>query len=125
MFPVARERARFSLVLRFSFGLAGVAAMLFLTAGSLRYWQGWIFLSVVFIPGISSIFYFYKHDPPLIERRLQSNEKVGEQKLLIKLWKPLLLVAFLLRASITGLAGREPRWASCQPGWNCFFRHSF
>jgi hypothetical protein len=74
------------LVLRFSLGLAGVAAMLFLTAGSLRYWQGWIFLGVLFIPGMSSILYIYKHDPQLIERRLQSKEKVGHQKLLIWLW---------------------------------------
>jgi len=84
------------LALRFSLGLAGVAAMLFLTAGSLRFWQGWVFLGVIFIPGISSIPFFYKHDPQLIERRLQSKEKVSEQKLLIRLWKPVFLAAFLL-----------------------------
>ena len=84
------------LVLRFSLGLAGVAAMLFLTAGSIRFWQGWVFLGVIFITGISSTLYFYKHDPQLIERRLQSKEKVSEQKLLISLWKPAFLAAFLL-----------------------------
>ncbi len=84
------------LVLRFSLGLIGVAAMLFLTAGSLRFWQGWIFLGVIFVPGISSMVYFYKHDPQLMERRLQSKETVGEQKLLIRLWKPLFFAAFLL-----------------------------
>ncbi len=41
-------------------------------------------------------FYFYKHDPKLIERRLQSKEKVQEQRILLSVWKPLFLVAFLL-----------------------------
>jgi hypothetical protein len=48
-------------------------------AGSLRFWQGWTFMALVFIPVISANLYFYKHDPQLVERRLRSKEKTGER----------------------------------------------
>ena len=97
---------RSQLVRRFSLGLIIAAAMLFIPAGSLRFWQGWAFMAVLFIPAIFSFFYFYKHDPQLIERRLQSKEKISEQKLLLRLGKPVFFAAFLL-------PGLDYRW-----GWS-------
>jgi len=91
------------LILRFSLVLIILAAMLFIPAGSLRFWQGWTFLALLFIPSISSYLYFYKHDPQLIERRLQSKEKISEQKLLLRLAKPVFFAAFLL-------PGLDYRW---------------
>jgi len=87
---------RSRLVLRFFLGLIFAAAMLFVPAGSLRFWQGWAFMALVFIPVISSFVYFYKHDRQLVERRLQSKEKVSEQRFLIRLLKPVFFAAFLL-----------------------------
>ena len=84
------------LVLRLSLGLIIVPAMLFIPAGSLRFWQAWVFLALVLVPTISSCLYFYKHDPQLIERRLQSQEKVSEQKLLVRGLKVVFFAAFLL-----------------------------
>jgi protein-S-isoprenylcysteine O-methyltransferase Ste14 len=82
--------------LRLFLGLIIVAAMLFIPAGSLRFWQGWALMILVFVPVISFYLYFYKHDPQLLERRLQSKEKVREQRLLIRLLKLLFFAAFLL-----------------------------
>jgi protein-S-isoprenylcysteine O-methyltransferase Ste14 len=87
---------RSKLVLRFSIGVIIVAALLFIPAGSLRFWQGWTFMALYFIPGISAFLYFYKHDPQLVERRLQTKEKISEQKLLVRLLKPLFFAVFLL-----------------------------
>jgi len=87
---------RSRLVLRFFLGLIFAAAMLFVPAGSLRVWQGWAFMALVFIPVISSFVYFYKHDRQLVERRLQSKEKVSEQRFLIRLLKPVFFAAFLV-----------------------------
>jgi protein-S-isoprenylcysteine O-methyltransferase Ste14 len=94
------------LLLRFSVGLLLAAAMLFIPAGSLRFWQAWTFLAVVFIPLVASSLYLAKHDPQLIERRLQTEEKVREQKLLIRLLKPIFFLALLL-------PGLDYRW-----GWS-------
>ena len=84
------------LILRLSLGLILVAALLFIPAGSLRFWQAWAFLALAFIPISLAFFYLYKHDPGLLARRLQTKEKVGEQKLLIRLLTPFFLVVFLL-----------------------------
>jgi protein-S-isoprenylcysteine O-methyltransferase Ste14 len=96
----SRLFARFSLVL-----IIG-AALLFIPAGSMKFWQGWIFMAVLFIPSTLAFLYFYKHDPQLIERRLQSKEKISEQKLLMRVSTPVFLAAFLL-------PGLDYRW-----GWS-------
>jgi protein-S-isoprenylcysteine O-methyltransferase Ste14 len=84
------------IVLRLFLSLILIVAMLFVPAGSLRFWQAWVFIALVFIPVVSSYVYFYKHDPQLIERRLQSEEKVNEQRFLIRLLKLVFFTAFLL-----------------------------
>jgi protein-S-isoprenylcysteine O-methyltransferase Ste14 len=71
-------------------------AMLFLPAGTWKYWQGWIFLGLMMIPMIAASIYFSGHDPELVERRLQSKEKVGEQKLIMKFAKLIFVAAFLI-----------------------------
>jgi hypothetical protein len=73
-----------------------VAAMLFVPAGTWRFWQGWALLVLVLIPAFSCSLYLCKHDPQLIERRLQSKEKIREQKLIAKLLKLVVFDAFLL-----------------------------
>jgi protein-S-isoprenylcysteine O-methyltransferase Ste14 len=73
-----------------------VALMLFVPAGSLRYWQAWVFIAVVFIPTTFSSFYFLKRDPALVARRLQSKEPVVAQKQIIKWATVIFLVGFLI-----------------------------
>lgn len=84
------------IVLRLFLSLILIVAMLFVPAGSLRFWQAWVLIALVFIPVVSTYVYFYQHDPQLIERRLQSKEKVSEQRFLIRLLKPVFFTAFLL-----------------------------
>jgi protein-S-isoprenylcysteine O-methyltransferase Ste14 len=79
-----------------------VAAILFIPAGTLKFWQGWAFMACFFIPLLFSFSYLYKHDPRLIERRMQVKEKVTEQKLFQAL-APLIFVFSLL---LTGLDHR-------------------
>ena len=104
------------LVFRFVFLLIVFAALLFIPAGTLKFWPGWSFLGVSFIPGILGFSYFYKHDPELVERRLQSKEKVREQKLLVTLLKPIFAAVFLLPGFdyrfgwSRGFLGAEPIW---------------
>jgi len=54
--------------------------LLFIPAGSFRFWQGWVYITTSFVPGLLAFAYFYKHDPQIIERRMQFKEKVREQK---------------------------------------------
>src|SRR5271167_3618412 len=82
------------IVLRLLVSLILMVAMLFVPAGSLRFWQAWVLIGLVFIPVVSSYVYCYQHDPQLIERRLQSKEKVSEQRFLIRLLKSVFFAAF-------------------------------
>ncbi|MCZ7380775.1 MAG: isoprenylcysteine carboxylmethyltransferase family protein [Candidatus Methanoperedens sp.] len=54
--------------------------VLFLPAGSLDYWQAWIYCGVLFIPVFFVVFYFLKYDPELLERRMRMKENEEKQK---------------------------------------------
>jgi len=73
-----------------------VAAFLFLPAGSLRYWQGWAFMVLWFLPMLIVSPYFLKKDPQLVERRLQTKEKTKEQKTIIRLAQPIVFLNLLV-----------------------------
>jgi protein-S-isoprenylcysteine O-methyltransferase Ste14 len=72
------------------------AAMLFIPAGSSKFWQGWVFLVLVLTVALFLGIYLYKHDPQLLERRLQMREKVPEQKRIMKLGSLIFFPSFLL-----------------------------
>jgi len=71
-------------ILRSLFAVIFVAALLFIPAGSLRYWQGWVFMAILFLPMLITSGYFLKRDPQLVERRLRTREKISEQKTIIR-----------------------------------------
>lgn len=69
---------------------------MFIPAGSLRFWQGWAYIAISFVPGLFAFTYFYKHDPQLIERRMLFKEKVREQKRIMTFVYITWLIAFVL-----------------------------
>jgi protein-S-isoprenylcysteine O-methyltransferase Ste14 len=71
-------------------------AIVFLPAGTLRYWEGWAFLCVWFLPGVFFFVYFYKHDPELVRRRMQSRETVKEQRAIMSAMYAIIVTAFLV-----------------------------
>ena len=83
-----------------SLGVAG--SVLFLPAGTLKFWEAWVCLAIVFIPTLIFCIYFYKHDPVMVERRFQRGERVKEQKVVMKLAGVICVVAPL----VTGLDHR-------------------
>jgi len=84
------------LVLRIVIGMFVIAIVLFLPAGTLRFWQGWAYLAVWFIPGLVFSLYFHKRDPALVERRLQSKEKEKEQKVVMGVVYMVFSLAYLI-----------------------------
>lgn len=106
------------LILRCTFAVALTAAMFFIPAGTLRFWQAWVVMGLVYIPMFVSSAYFYKHDPKLVERRMQTKEKIGEQKIIMRLASLVGFMAFLLpgfdyRFGWSGrIFGPEPLWVT-------------
>jgi predicted tellurium resistance membrane protein TerC len=65
--------------------LVTMAALLFLPALILDYWQAWIFLTVFFLSAFAITLYLMKKDPKLLERRVYagaSAEKETSQKII-------------------------------------------
>ncbi len=77
------------LILRSLIAVIFVAVFLFLPAGTFRYWQGWVFMAILFLPMPITSVYFLKRDPQLVERRLRTEENITEQKTIIR-WVQLL-----------------------------------
>lgn len=102
--------------MRFGGGLLFFMSVLFLTAGTLRFWEGWIFLAIWFLPGMFSTIYFYRRDPAFVERRLQRKEKVREQKLVMKAAFLIFFVAYLI-PGLDFRFGWTRGWAGAVPLW--------
>jgi len=84
------------LALRFFIGMVVFCALLFIPAGSLRFWQGWVYLLIWFVPTLLAFAFFYEHDPQMVERRLLFKEKVREQKRIMTLIYITWLTTFVL-----------------------------
>ena len=46
-----------------------MAAMLFVSAGTVDYWQAWLFLAAYFASSLAITLYLMKNDPALLARR--------------------------------------------------------
>src|SRR5262245_53421984 len=76
------------------FGLLLFVALIFGTAGTFHYWQGWLFLAVFSAATMAFTLYLALYDKPLLERRLAAgprHEKERSQKIIVSL----IMVAFL------------------------------
>jgi protein-S-isoprenylcysteine O-methyltransferase Ste14 len=70
------------------FGTLCMAALLFVPAGTLRYWQAWVFLAVFVSASALITVYLAIHDPGLLERRMRGGpaaEKEVSQKVIMSL----------------------------------------
>ena len=91
-----------------------LAALLFVPAGSLSFWQGWLFLIVFIGSSVALGLYFVRHDPALIERRMHAGPG-AEQEPAQKRIMTLLMAGFLLLILVPGF---DHRWHwSAVPDW--------
>ena len=71
-------------------GLAGLAfvigAVLFVGAGTIRYWQGWVYLALFVVASALTTLDLLKRDPALLERRMRAGptaEKESTQRVIM------------------------------------------
>jgi hypothetical protein len=56
-----------------------MAALLFIPAWTLDYWQAWTFLAVYFASSLAITLYLMKKDPKLLERRMSGGPTAEKQ----------------------------------------------
>jgi protein-S-isoprenylcysteine O-methyltransferase Ste14 len=65
-----------------------MAALIFIPAGTLNYWQAWLFLAVYFASSLAITLYLMAKDPQLLQRRTRGGptaEKQTAQKIIMSL----------------------------------------
>ncbi len=74
-----------------SIWLAIMAALLFIPAGTIAWWEAWVFLGIIASVGSAAGLWFARHDPGLLRERLSSPLQAGQP-----VWDKTILSAFLL-----------------------------
>ena len=85
-----------TILTRFTAAFIVVALCLFVPAGSLKFWQAWVYMGVVFLPLVAVVRYFLKRDPGLLERRMRVREKEDPQKRIVVAAGILFFLGFLI-----------------------------
>jgi protein-S-isoprenylcysteine O-methyltransferase Ste14 len=94
--PLSRTALLSMTLARFLAGLILVGCMLFLPAGTLRFWEAWLYIGLLFVPAaIVGVVLFIK-DPELLERRLRPREREAPQKKVIAASSLVLLAVYLI-----------------------------
>ena len=101
----------FQAISKFVLGLALIALLLFLPAGTLRYWNAWLLIGILFVPMFFAGIVMMLRNPELLKKRLNAKENEDEQKAVIALSGLMFLAAFV----VAGLNFRfgwivMPRW---------------
>lgn len=92
-------------IIKYLLGLVIVMVLLFVPAGSFKYYNGWLFIFLLFIPMfIAGIILLFKN-PSLLRSRLDAKEKESEQKEVLAYSA----VMFILGFVVAGLNYRY-RW---------------
>ena len=83
-------------ILKFLLGIVLVGALIFLPAGSLSFYNGWILMGILFIPMFIAGIVMMIKNPALLEKRLDAKEKEKDQSLVVKLSGLMFLAGFIL-----------------------------
>lgn len=93
-------------LIKFFSGLILVGLLVFLPAGTLKFFNGWLFMGMLFVPMfVAGIVMMFKN-PQLLEKRLNAKENEDEQSLVIKLSGLMFLGGFIV-------AGLDFRFGWC------------
>ncbi len=85
-----------SAILKFSLGAVLVGLLIFLPAGTFAYFNGWLFMGILFIPMFLAGLVMMAKNPKLLQSRLDAKEKETEQSLVVKLSGLMFLAGFIV-----------------------------
>ncbi len=83
-------------ITKFLLGVILIGLLVFLPAGTLSFFNGWLFMGLLFVPMfIAGIIMLFKN-PELLKSRLDAKEKQKEQDLVVKLSGLMFLAGFIV-----------------------------
>ena len=96
----------FSAIIKFALGVILVGLLVFLPAGTLNFFGGWLLMAILFVPMFFAGIVMMLKNPKLLESRLDAKEKQKEQSLVVKLSGLMFVVGFVT-------AGLDFRFSWC------------
>lgn len=93
---VMDRKLLFQVIVKYCCGILLVGLLLFLPAGTFRFWNAWLFLAILFIPMFVAGLVMLFHAPQLLRKRLNAKEEQREQKAVLVLSGLMFLAAFIL-----------------------------
>lgn len=86
----------FEAIIKIILGVVLVGLLIFLPAGTLNYFNGWLLMGILFIPMFIAGIVMMIKNPELLKRRLDAKKKIGEQKSVIKLSGLMFVLGFII-----------------------------
>lgn len=86
----------FEAILKFLLGVILIVALIFIPANTIKYWNGWLFMGLLFIPMFIAGIVMIIKSPNLLRIRLDAKEKETEQKSVVALSGLMFLVGFII-----------------------------
>ena len=90
----------FQAIVKFILGVLIIGLLLFIPANTINYWNGWIFMGLLFIPMFIAGIVMMIKSPDLLRKRLNAKEKENEQKQVI-LFSGLMFLSGFIIAGLT------------------------
>lgn len=91
-----KKKLLFESIFKFLMGVILVGLLIFIPAGTIYYFNGWLFMGVLFIPMFIAGIIMLIKNPNLLASRLDGKEKQKEQGIVIKLSGLMFISGFIL-----------------------------
>ena len=83
-------------ILKLLLGTLLVGALIFIPAGTLAFFNGWLLMGILFAPMLVGGIVMLAKNPTLLKSRLNAREKLGEQSRVVKLSGLMFIVGFVV-----------------------------
>ena len=83
-------------ITKFIVGFIIIALLLFIPAGTLNYWNAWLFICILFVPMFIVGIILMIKSPDLLRKRLNSKEKESEQGILLMVCGVMFICGFVV-----------------------------
>lgn len=95
--PARRDITR-AVLIRFGLGVPLLGLLLLLPAGTVAYWQAWVYLGVIVGLLVFAFVRFLRLDPQFLARRIRTREKERAQRWVVALSGPVYVALFVVPA---------------------------
>jgi len=86
----------FEAIIKFLLGILIITILIFVPAGTINYWNGWLFIALLFIPMFVAGIVMMIKSPELLKKRLNMKERENDQKIVVLLSGLMFIVGFII-----------------------------